>query len=237
MYKIDTSIRSDESEIMDNFKLQGSALGKTLDDLENINTWLGGNRITIKGVEELLKNSPTDREIRIADIGCGNGAVLRKISAWAGKKNYKLQLTGIDANDHAIKIGEELSADHSNLDFKCLNIFSEEFKQMKFDIILCTLTLHHFKDQQIINLLDQLTGQAELGIVINDLHRSSTAYFLFKAFCAVFVNNDIARKDGLISILRGFKKEDLAGYKDRISASNHSIKWKWAFRYQWIIKK
>ncbi|MGA8854263.1 MAG: methyltransferase, partial [Christiangramia sp.] len=71
---------------------------------------------------------------------------------------------------------------------------------------------------------------------INDLQRSKAAYVLFKAFCAVFVHNEIARKDGLISILRGFKKNDINKLSEEIKAAKHEIKWKWAFRYQWIIK-
>lgn len=237
MFRIDTSQRTDESEIMDDFELKGSELKKTLEDLDNINTWLGGNQVTVDGVKKLLSAKKDNNIIRIADIGCGNGAMLRKLSNWGRKNDFKFELIGIDANSYAIKIAEELSQDDPQINFLNLNIFSEEFKSMEFDIILCTLTLHHFKDNQIIALLNQLVQQSKIGVVINDLHRSKLAYVLFKAFCAVFVNNEIARKDGLVSILRGFKRKDLEIFKNKIAAKNHSIQWKWAFRYQWVIEK
>jgi len=237
MFKIDTSKRTSESEIMDDFDLQGEELGKTLNDLDNINSWLGGNKITINGVGKILQESSPKNTIRIADIGCGNGAMLRKLAEWGRRNGYSFELIGIDANTHAIAIGEDLSADYPEIKYKSLNIFSDEFRNLHFDIILCTLTLHHFKDQEIIDLLNQLYGQVKKGIIINDLHRSSAAYILFQAFCGAFVNNEIARKDGLISILRGFKKSDLNSYKEQIPGKNHSIKWRWAFRYQWIIEK
>ena len=237
MFKIDTSRRTDESEIMDDFDLQGQELGKTLNDLDNINAWLGGNKVTINGIEKLLNGTSRAGIIRIADIGCGNGAMLRKLADWGKKRNYNFQLTGIDANAHAIDFGEKLSRDYPEINFRDLNIFSNEFKALEFDIILCTLTLHHFKDEEITGLLAQLYSQANKGIVINDLHRSSVAYILFKAFCAVFVDNEIARKDGLTSILRGFKRSDLKRYKAKLPGNLHIINWKWAFRYQWIIDK
>lgn len=237
MFRIDTSRRTNRSEIMDDFDLQGDELRRTLKDLENINSWLGGNQITIDGIVKLLENQSKSRKIRIADIGCGNGAMLRKIAQWGKTKAYSFDLIGIDANTHAIEIAEELSADFENVHFEKLNIFSDAFKNMEFDMILCTLTLHHFKDKQIIDLLNKLYQQARLGVVINDLHRNSSAYILFQAFCAVFVNNEIARKDGLTSILRGFKKNDIKSFAENIPAGNHKISWKWAFRYQWIIKK
>ncbi|MGA8853197.1 MAG: methyltransferase domain-containing protein, partial [Christiangramia sp.] len=206
MFRINTSRRTDQREIMDDFDLKGFELRSTLQDLDNINKWLGGNKITLKGIENLLKDVPKSKTIRIADIGCGNGAILRKIAKWGDNKGYNLKLFGVDANPHAIEIGEELSSKYPNLSFLNLNIFSSEFQEMEFDIILCTLTLHHFKNEEIIKLLDQLYHQSTIGVVINDLQRSKAAYVLFKAFCAVFVHNEIARKDGLISILRGFKK-------------------------------
>lgn len=238
MFKINTSSRTTESEIMDDFDLRGSELRQTLKDLENINSLLGGNNITKDGIKKLLADVPHDRTIRIADLGCGNGAMLRSLANWGQNNEYSFQFVGIDANPHAIRIAEDLSMNYPQISFLNLNIFSDTFSNMKFDIILCTLTLHHFKDEQINNLLRQFYKQVGIGIVINDLHRSKMAYFLFKAFCSVFVNNEIARKDGLISILRGFKKEEIHEFSSKtLPACRHHIQWKWAFRYQWVIQK
>ncbi|MGO2358295.1 methyltransferase domain-containing protein [Mesonia sp.] len=236
MKKLHTQERSKEVEIMDDFDLKGKHLKKTLRDLEHINAWLGGNQITIQGLAKLLKNQPQDKEISIADIGCGNGAMLREIAVWARKHKYKLKLIGVDANTHGIEIAEKLAIDFPEIQFLALNMFSEAFKQKKFDIILCTLTLHHLKNPEINSILKVFTQQAHVGIIVNDLQRSKVAYRLFQVFCAVFINNEIARKDGLISILRGFKKEELIAFSKQLPAQKHSINWKWAFRYQWIIQ-
>jgi hypothetical protein len=37
--------------------------------------------------------------------------------------------------------------------------------------------------------------------------------------------------------LRGFKKKELVYFSKKLQLSNYKIQWKWAFRYQWIIKK
>ncbi|SFF63475.1 hypothetical protein SAMN04488033_102185 [Salegentibacter agarivorans] len=233
---IDTSKRTNAVEIMDDFDLQGKELDKTLRDLDNINKWLGGNKITLEGVKNIVQNHSKTKEIHIADVGCGNGAVLREIARWGRKNGYKFKLTGIDANSYAIKIAEEMSIDYPEIDFKSIDIFSLELNFYS-DIILCTLTLHHFKNGEISALLNLFNQQSRLGVVINDLHRSKLAYRLFQVFCAVFINNEIARKDGLTSILRGFKKEELKDFAGKIPQTNHQISWKWAFRYQWIIQK
>lgn len=237
MNYLDTSKRSEQAEIMDDFQLQGIELEQTLTDLENINRWLGGNNITLNGIKKILENIPSESVVRIADVGCGSGAMLREIAKWGRVKNKKLELIGIDANTHAIEIAQQQSAYYPEIKFSNLNIFSEAYQQESFDIVLCTLTLHHFKNDEILRLLNIFKEQTRIGIVINDLHRSSLAYALFQAFCAVFISNEIARKDGLISILRGFKRKDLINLANHFPSQQHSIQWKWAFRYRWIIKK
>ena len=237
MIAIDTSKRSEETEIMDDFELKGTELEQTLNDLENINWWLGGNKITLDGIQKLLKDTPKKSSIRIADVGCGSGAVLREIANWGRNQNIDLELIGIDANPYAIEIAKRRSDYYPEIKFETLNIFSDDYKKQEYDIVLCTLTLHHFKNKEILKLLNTFKDQSQFGVIINDLQRSRTAYVLFQAFCKVFINNEIARKDGLTSILRGFKKKDLKKLASEISAQSHSIEWKWAFRYRWILKK
>ncbi|MGM0933067.1 MAG: methyltransferase domain-containing protein [Bacteroidota bacterium] len=237
MKRINTSFRTKQAEIMDDFELGGEELEKVLKDLENINKWLGGNKVTLSGIKKIQRENPQKQEWNIVDVGCGNGAMLREIAQWGKKNNIKLRLTGIDANSHAIYIAEKLSGNYPNIEFITKDVFSEAYRKQNFDIVLCTLTLHHFTDPQIIELLKIFHKQAKYGVLINDLHRSKIAYRLFQAFCAFFINNEIARKDGLTSILRGFKKSDLERFSAKIPESQAEIKWKWAFRYQWIIQK
>jgi hypothetical protein len=75
-----------------------------------------------------------------------------------------------------------------------------------------------------------------LGIIINDLQRNAVAYRLFQLLCVTFRLNKMSREDGLTSILRGFKKEELVAFSDKLNFKKYSIHWRWAFRYQWIIQ-
>ncbi|MNG31526.1 hypothetical protein D3C84_1173480 [compost metagenome] len=53
----------------------------------------------------------------------------------------------------------------------------------------------------------------------------------------IFNLNKMSREDGLVSILRGFKKNELESFSNKVNLKNYTINWKWAFRYQWIIAK
>lgn len=232
---VDTSQRSDQREIMDDFTLEGKLFRDTLDKLETINRTLGGNVVTIAGLRSILKDQPKDKEITIIDLGCGHGDILRDIAKFGQKKGYNFKLIGIDANQDAIDYADELSIDYPELSFEAIDIFSDDFKNLDFDVVLCTLFAHHFKDEELEPFLKMLLEKAKLGIVINDLHRHKLAYYLFKLI-GLFIRNRMVREDGLTSILRAFKRKDLERLSKSINAKA-SIQWKWAFRYQWILQR
>tara|TARA_B110000467_G_C18195775_1_gene408831 strand:- start:25 stop:738 length:714 start_codon:yes stop_codon:yes gene_type:complete len=234
---LNTKFRTDEDEKMDDFSMKGEILRDALDKIANINQLLGGNRLTLYGVQKLIRNISKNEIITILDVGCGNGDMLRKLAKYGHKKNLIFQLIGIDANNFTINHAKQLSENYSNISFFCHDIFEESFRELKYDIVLCTLTLHHFKENQIINLLNVFYTNSKIGIVINDLHRSAIAYRLFQVICFVFNLNKMSRDDGLISILRGFTKKELINYSNELKFKNYNIQWKWAFRYEWIISK
>ncbi len=234
---LNTKFRTDTLETMDDFAMEGEILRDALDKIAKINQLLGGNQLTLQGVQDLTSSISKSNEIVIVDVGCGNGDMLRTLADFGLKNKLKFQLIGIDANSFTISHAQQLSQNYPNIRYRCEDIFETSFKELKYDIVLCTLTLHHFKNNEIVDLLNLFYANSAIGIVINDLQRSAIAYRLFQALCFVFRLNEMSREDGLTSILRGFKKEELIHFSKKLSFKNYKIHWKWAFRYQWIISK
>lgn len=234
---INTTYRTAETEIMDDFLLEGEELRDALDKIAAINTLLGGNKLTLKAVKKFLDLMETQKTITIADVGCGNGDMLRVLADYARKRNITLELTGIDANRFTVDYAAKLSENYPNVHYVCLDIFEEEFESLQYDIILCTLTLHHFKDDAILKIMKRFYDNTTTGVIINDLHRSKMAYRLFKMISRFFDLNRMSTEDGLVSILRGFKRQDLERYSEQLGFKKYSITWRWAFRYEWIINK
>ena len=111
-FLVDTSRRSSATEMMDDFTLEGDMFRDTLDKLETINRLLGGNSVTIKGLKKLLKTQSKSKVIKILDLGCGNGDILRDVAKFGRKNNYRFKLMGIDANYAAIEYARELSKNY-----------------------------------------------------------------------------------------------------------------------------
>lgn len=229
--------RSTEKEIMDDLNCSGEDVRQNLIELAFINKWLGGNGVTLNALQQLKKRKdfPSD-QILIADIGCGGGDVLKLIGKWAIKNQIKFHLRGIDANQFMVDYAENNLKD-SGLPFSIstLNIFSQEFRQTQFDIVNCTLFLHHFTDQELLELFKILKNNVNYAIVINDIHRHWFAYYSIGLLTSIFSKSFMVKNDAKLSVRRSFKRGELKKLFSDVGFANYTVKWKWAFRYQVII--
>jgi 2-polyprenyl-3-methyl-5-hydroxy-6-metoxy-1,4-benzoquinol methylase len=226
--------RSYEPEIMDDLEMEGEELASTLRQIAMVNKYLGGTEVVLAGVKKLLKGKSVDRPIKIIDLGCGGGEILRKIADWGAKKGIELELMGVDANAFIVDYAADLSQDYSNIRYRQINIFSPEFEDLEYDIALCSLFLHHFTDQEIVELMKKMRKSAKIGLLINDLHRSKLAHTLFDLVTRILGASHMVRYDGKLSIRRAFRRKDLEEYMQKAQIQNYDVKWKWAFRYQLI---
>lgn len=231
---MDFSIRSTVLELMDNPEMDAKKYRKAYLDINRCNQLLGGYGITLKAIKNLVKNNPK-KSYTILDMGCGDGEMLRRISKLADKEGFNVKLIGIDLREDVLDMSRAKSKAYDNISFIKQDILtlSDDFD---CDILLCTLTMHHFTEAQIAVFLKKFTTIAKLGVVINDLERSKVSYALFKLFSIFFIRTKVAKYDGLVSISKGFKKEELLMYAKPLKNVIHTIKWQWAFRYVWIMK-
>ena len=172
-----TKLRSTTPELMDDFSMKGEELKEALNRIAWINKILGGNSVTIAGLKKVTGEK--QGEVSITDIGCGNGDMLRQIAASVGRGRINWDMTGIDANAFTAGYAQELSAGKDNIRFICMDVLDQSAEIPSSDIILLTLTLHHFSDVEILQLLGRLAESARVAIIVNDLARSRLSYALF----------------------------------------------------------
>ena len=233
---VDFSQRSSEIEIMDTFNGTTDQMEFILKDINRVNRFLGGYQITLDAVFQMISEE-SKKSYTILDMGCAEGTMIRKLAMEARKREIDLKLIGIDMNAQGLELARRYSQDFPEINFIQGDILQTDFSKMEIDLVMTTLTLHHFSNAGVLQFVDRFAQLASLGVVINDLHRSPLAYYLFKAFSFFFIRTTIAKKDGLLSIRRAFKKKELQAYAAQLPDVSHRIKWKWAFRYVWILKK
>lgn len=220
---------------MDDPQLPEGLLREVLRDINRVNRLLNGNRITLKAMARLVAENPQSH-YTIVDMGCGDGSILREVALFFRRKKLRVRLIGIDLSEKGIAIAREASLAFPEIEFLKRDILTIGPEELPCDILLCTLTMHHFSDGQIPIFMERFVQLSRLGVVVNDLKRSRTAYYLFKGFGLIFIKTKIGRSDGLISIKSGFRKEELLVFSKLLPQATHTVRPKWAFRYLWFIR-
>ncbi len=229
--------RIDREEIMDHTTIELEPLAAAYRDINRSNELLGGYSATFKTLRKLIATARSSGPVRILDMGCGDGGMLRYLAERFRKLNITVEFLGLDLNSDALVLARENSREYQEITFGCANILEYHGEALRYDYVLCTLTLHHFSDHDIPRVISVCQSCCDRAVIINDLHRSKTAYYLFKIFSAIFIRSAIAINDGLISIRRAFRKRELQELSKKFPNWEHKIKWHWAYRYIWVIKK
>ena len=230
------SSRSNQKEMIDDLSCDGAELIQTFRELRTINKLLGGNHVTTNGIGRLLRNL-SQAKITIADVGCGNGDMIRVMVKWAKKKGLTTDYIGIDANPNTVKIAEQNLQDLSNVAFEPANVFNADFQQKHVDIVTCTLFTHHFTNKELVRMFQSFGEKARIGVVINDLHRHPLAYYSIKLLTTLFSKSRQVKHDAPLSVLRSFRKEELAVLLNEAGWKKFQITWHWAFRWQIVAYK
>lgn len=221
--------RSNNKEILDDDDLPFEDIKICMEELNKINTLLGGHAITVNGIDQF--STTKNDSFAICEIGCGGGDNLKAIS-----KNYSNgTFIGIDLKDSCIDFAAkkypELKADWVASDY------SKVVFKTNPDVIFSSLFCHHFTDEQLIFMLRWMDKNSKMGFFINDLQRSTVAYYLIKWLTSLFSKSYMVKNDGPISVSRSFTKKDWKQLFAKAGISTYTIKWKWAFRYLVVCKK
>ena len=224
------SRRSYEKELLDNDSIPFADIRQNMKELNTINTYLGGHKITLRGIQQTALHYVAGQTLHICEIGCGGGDNLKAISDWCYKKNIAATFTGIDIKRECISFAKEqypqLKANWISSDYKMVN-----FTDTKPDIIFSSLLCHHFTEEELQHLLHWMKHNSTQGFFINDLQRHPLAYYSIKLITSLFSSSYLVKNDAPLSVARGFTKKEWHNIFSDSGITNYSIRWKWAFRY------
>lgn len=218
--------RSYKKELLDNDDIPFEDIRRNMQELNTINTWLGGHKITLEGFKKLVGNR---QSIHVCEIGCGDGNNLYQLYKWCKKNSIQFSCTGIDIKqeciDTAIKDYNIENASWIVQDYKTITF------NTKPDIIFSSLFCHHFNDDDLVHQLKWMQQNASIGFFINDLQRNWFAYHSIKIITRLFSSSYLVKNDAPLSVARGFHKKEWIQLLEKSNIKNYAIDWKWAFRY------
>jgi len=219
--------RSYQKELLDNDDIPFEDIKKNMQELNFINTWLGGHAITIKGLQKLVADK---KEITVCEIGCGGGDNLVAIIKWCSKKNIAVKCIGIDIKEECIALAKQNKLLKNCADWIIRDYCKVQFEK-KPDVIFSSLFCHHFTEDELMKQLQWMKENSSSGFFINDLQRNTIAYFSILVLTKLFSNSYLVKNDAPLSVARGLVKKEWQKIFLNAGINEFNIQWKWAFRY------
>lgn len=167
-----------------------------------------GKRVAelLKPILNALRHGGVQNPIRIVDIGCGTGFVIRWLAA-SGSLGEDIELMGVDFNVALLNEAQRLaSIENLRCKFAVANAFRLEEPATVF---ISTGILHHFRDQHLTYLLEQHCRPETCAFVHFDFHSSPMAPLGSWLFHIVRMREPLARHDGVLSAVRAHKSRYL----------------------------
>ena len=219
--------RSYQQELLDFDNIPFNDIKRNMEELNVINTYLGGHKITISGLSQLAR---TQKNISVCEIGCGGGDNLLALSAWCNSHSITAQFIGIDIKPACIEFANTRQQLRKNTKW-IVSDYKEVCFDKKPDIIFSSLFCHHFIDKELVFQVNWMKSNSVLGFFINDLQRNKLAYTSIKILTQLFSKSYLVKSDAPLSVARGFLKSEWQTILNTASIEKYNIQWKWAFRY------
>jgi ubiquinone/menaquinone biosynthesis C-methylase UbiE len=221
--------RSYKPERLDTGEYTADEYDVCLSELRFINRYIG-DTWALKATLLREIESVNLQEFSVLDVGAGSGELLREIAKFARKTNRQTRLFGLEYNQRSAESIKLESKDFSEIISIRGNALQLPFHDNAFDYTICSLFTHHFNDENVVQILSEMNRVSARGIFVIDLHRHAIAYGLYKMFCVAFRISNLVREDGSLSVLRGFKPNELKDLAEKAKLENVSVTRHFPFR-------
>ncbi len=195
-------------ELLDRAGNSDEEIRGSLRDLERLNRYFGGVRTALLHLSRMVgKRSQTP--LTILDIATGGADIPRAICRWARKRNLAITVEALDSNDQVLAAASEWSAGYPGIRLRRAEAPLLPYPDQSFDYVISSLFFHHLSESQGAILLREMGRIARRGLVVNDLLRSRPARLLTAITTRLLSANRLTRHDGPISVLRGFRPDEM----------------------------
>ena len=221
--------RSARTERLDEDDVPPELVAACLSDLAAVNTVTLARLPTLGFMHRAVRRA-SGKPLRVLDLGCGEGDMLRRLHRWSRRTGHRLDLTGLDASPSGIAAARAATPPEFPIEYRVADALDPAVADC--DVVISSLFTHHLTDAMVVDVVRMMESKARIGWFINDLHRHVLAYHGFGLLSRLAGWHDIVRHDGMISVTRSFRRADWHDLLRRAGVGGQaSVRWHVPFRY------
>jgi 2-polyprenyl-3-methyl-5-hydroxy-6-metoxy-1,4-benzoquinol methylase len=210
---------------MDDPGLDPAEHTRALVGLSRLNRLSGSAEVLWPSIRECAARS--QRALRILDVATGGGDVPARLAEKAARSGVALDLFGCDKSATAVACAQEKCPTGR---FFAHDMFNDCLKE-SYDIIMCSLFLHHLNADQSLQLFKRMKEAASQLVLVNDLDRSRFAFVAVWAGCHLVTRSRIVRFDGPASVRSAFTAAEAKDLAERAGLTGASVRKQFPCRY------
>jgi 2-polyprenyl-3-methyl-5-hydroxy-6-metoxy-1,4-benzoquinol methylase len=215
-------------ELMDQAGLDVAEHARALAGLRRLNLASGVARRVWREIAARSSVAPGAR-LRVLDIASGGGDVAWGVWTRAQRCNIALEILGLDASQTACRTAAARCAEaKGEITFQCRDVVATALPT-GFDVVICTLFLHHLALAEAQKLLVNMRAAAPL-VVISDLRRCSVGYAIAQAACRMLTRSPIVHYDGPQSVASAFSLAEMRNLCQAAGLANAIVRPVWPWR-------
>ena len=179
-----------------------------LNGLKRLNRFSRSSAILWRPIHTLCKQNDA-KSLRILDIASGGGEVVLALAQQAARRGLSFEIQGCDISPFAVRYANEQAQSQgvSNVSFTSLNAINDPLPE-GFDVIMCSLFLHHLSQSDARTLLAKMAQAAKHLVLVNDLRRTRVGYVLAWMACRMLTRSPIVHVDGPLSVAGAFTVDE-----------------------------
>lgn len=201
--------RISETELLDAPGHDPGLLRDNLRDIRRVNTLVGGTAGIIRHLPALVDSIPLSKTITILDLATGSADIPLAISRWADQTGRSVEICASDVSSDILAIAREHTSADPAISLAQLDARDVPTPDRSFDVVLCSLALHHFSPNDAVMVLREMDRLATRGFILNDLRRSRAGYLATKVASLLMTRNPLTHHDAPLSIQRAYSPAEL----------------------------
>jgi len=192
-------------ELMDLPQPVSAELERDLANIRELNRWFGSYALISMFLSRWIK--PGAR-LRIVDLATGSGDIPRLVAEYGRHVGADLRIVALDQQSSTLEIATKLSTKYPEIAFVEGNILEWGLPEAH-DLVLCTLALHHFSENDAVRLLERCRELSRKFVLVSDLRRSWLATFGVNFLTVTMFREAMTRHDARLSAARAFTLSEM----------------------------
>jgi SAM-dependent methyltransferase len=228
---VSTTQRRRQPELMDQPGLPVSEHRQALRGLRRINLLSRTGAVLWPAIARLARNEESDKPVRVLDLATGGGDTPIALARRAFRAGLDVEIDGCDINPQAVRYAQEQAkACGVPVRFFALDALNEPLPS-DYDILSCSLFLHHLDEADVVGLLRRMAASARRLVLVDDLIRSRWGYFMAVIGCHLLSGSRVVHVDGPISVASAFTLDEVLSLAERAGLRGATLTRHWPQRF------